>query len=86
MENPKNGTVQPAIGKQDEGKGTKVYKTADGGTVTVTAEEFAAIVEMFRDLQRMRDLNYAQGDALEPRNLEESSTQESKIELKRKAG
>jgi hypothetical protein len=86
MENPKNGAVQPAIGEQDEGKGSKVYKTADGGTITVTAEEFAAIVEIFRDLRAMRDLKVAHGDTLEPKNQEESTTKELEFELKRKAG
>ena len=69
MDNPENGTTQPALGEsseQEQSSKVRTYKTPSGESFQVTEEEFAKVVELFSYLKRMQKSKETQLDTLEP--------------------
>ncbi len=64
MKPDKNGTAKPDLIKESQETEqvkvkTRTFKNRDGTTFTLTESEFAECVELYRDLQRLRDKKVA---------------------------
>ncbi|MBK7962253.1 MAG: hypothetical protein IPK04_14370 [Bdellovibrionales bacterium] len=69
MDNPKDGTTQPAsseMSEQEAKNKLRTYKKPNGDSFQVTEEEFAQIVEIFDYFRKLRESKDTQSESLEP--------------------
>lgn len=64
MKPDNNGTAKPDLVKESQETEqvkvkTRTFKNRDGTTTTVTESEFAEVIEIYRDLVKLRDKKIA---------------------------
>jgi hypothetical protein len=78
-----DGLAQPDLIKEAESAPkTRTYKNADGTEIKLTDEQFAIVLEFYKELRKMRDEKSTQPDDVEP----VLATQDKANNVKRKAG